>query len=77
MISQIKNHLKKLKNIGINWLFENLGKKVLDPNYDYTVDEKIQMQSIQKNASNNNNNNNNIKLNNSDNKTNNKDKKCC
>ena len=76
-INAIFKTTSALSNIGINWLFENLGKKVLDPNYDYTVDEKIQMQSIQKNASNNNNNNNNIKLNNSDNKTNNKDKKCC
>jgi small GTP-binding protein len=75
-INAIFKTTSALSNIGINWLFENLGKKVLDPNYDYTVDEKIQMQSIQKNASNNNNNNN-IKLNNSDNKTNNKDKKCC
>ena len=79
-INAIFKTTSALSNIGINWLFENLGKKVLDPNYDYTVDEKIQMQSIQKNASNNNNNNNNnnnIKLNNSDNKKNNNDKKCC
>ena len=38
-INAIFKTTSALSNIGINWLFENLGKKVLNPNYDYTVDD--------------------------------------
>ena len=74
-INAIFKTTSALSNIGINWLFENLGKKVLNPNYDYTVDDN--KNDLDFNIKKENVKNDKIKLNSVDNNKNHNIKKCC
>ena len=74
-INAIFKTTSALSNIGINWLFENLGKKVLNPNYDYTVDDN--KNDLDFNIKKENVKNDKIKLNSVDNNKNHNIKRCC
>ena len=71
-IGAIFQNTSALNNSGIDKLFENLGEKIFNPEFDYKNPEK----EIKNNNINKKNNKHNIKLAN-DNKNDNTSKKCC
>ena len=75
-INAIFKTTSALSNIGVNWIFENLGKKILNPNYNTTVDNNNK-EMINNNTNVSNKNSGNIKLNNDKNAKDNNNKGCC
>ncbi len=73
-INAIFKTTSALSNIGVNWIFENIGKKILNPNY--TVDNNNK-EKINNNTNVSNKNSGNIKLNNDKNAKDNNSKGCC
>jgi small GTP-binding protein len=74
-IKAIFQNTSAKSDTGINILFENLGKKIIDPNYDYKNFKKKENIILKEN--NNNNNNNDGKNGKNNNSNGNNKKGCC
>ena len=78
-IKAIFQNTSAKSDTGINILFENLGKKIIDPSFDYKSlkKENIILKDNNNNSNNNNNDGKNVKGNNNNNGNNNNKKGCC